>query len=60
MPELIPKILLDADIPEEHIINMFEPLGGKELRHPELFPDQCHCNDQGYALIGTHVYQAVK
>ena len=60
MPELIPKILLDADIPQEQIIDMFEPLGGKELRHPEYFPDNCHCNDKGYNLIGTQVYQTVK
>ena len=60
MPELIPTICLDAGIPQEHIVNVFEILGGKELRHPEWFPDNCHCNDNGYAQIGQEVFRIVK
>ena len=33
------------------LINLFEALGGAELKRPELISDLCHPNEQGYNEI---------
>ncbi len=37
------------------VINLFEALGGAELKRPELIADLCHPTEEGYLEIAKHV-----
>ena len=49
----------DLDIPADHIIDLFEPFGGRALSTPELLADGCHPNDAGYGMLAQIVHDAV-
>ena len=37
------------------VINLFEALGGAELKRPELIADLCHPTEEGYLEIAKYV-----
>ena len=47
-PQIIPQIANEMGL---KLINLFEALGGAELKRPELISDLCHPNEQGYKEI---------
>jgi lysophospholipase L1-like esterase len=41
------------------VVDVFEALGGADLKSPKLFPDGCHPNNEGYAVIARTVADRV-
>ena len=41
---------------QDHVIDLFNALGGKDLVAPNGFFDGCHPNDEGYEIIAKTVY----
>lgn len=59
-PTLIPQMAGEVGIPAEKVINLFEALGGAELKQSEWFVDGCHPNDTGYNALAQAVFQNIK
>ena len=51
-PQLIPQIANEMGL---KVINLFEALGGAELKRPELIADLCHPTEEGYLEIAKYV-----
>ena len=61
-PDLIPQIGKDLGLPDDHVIDIFNPLGGKELSEWQFFCDgqscdDCHPNDAGYSMLASEIYK---
>mmetsp|Transcript_6088 Transcript_6088/g.17615 ORF Transcript_6088/g.17615 Transcript_6088/m.17615 type:complete len:584 (-) Transcript_6088:229-1980(-) len=57
-PTLVPQIAQNMCLPTTPI-PVFEALGGRSLSRPDLFPDGCHPNDDGYLLLAHTVLAAL-
>lgn len=61
----IPELAAEVGVPPERVINLHSALGGTGANEPEkftmphLFVDNCHMNDEGYALMAETIYNAV-
>ena len=61
-PALIPKLAADCGVKEDHIVNLFELMGGKELTKYELFCSGQWCgymkpNFVGMVYAASQVYK---
>jgi len=59
LPKLMPEMAKEMGIPPQNVVNMFELMGGKELSHPEYFPDFIHCNDEGYHVMAEEIFLVI-
>ena len=55
-PTLIPNIAKQLNIPDNHIVDLFKFMGGKNLTMPDMFIDGCHPNDNGYKVLAQAVF----
>ena len=58
----MPSIAQSCGLPDDNVIDLYEPMGGKDLSMIELFcvPDLCdyfHPNDAGHKIIAKVVYR---
>jgi acyl-CoA thioesterase I len=55
-PKVIPHMAAEKlNLPEDQVIDLFTPLGGKDLKYPFLYEDGLHPTDQGYRIIARTV-----
>ena len=64
LPEVIPEIAKEAGLSETHVIDIFNVLGGKDLKQWQFFCDSQRCdavhpNDAGYNRLAAKVYRDV-
>jgi hypothetical protein len=64
LPELIPEIAEELGVDDDHVINLFEDMGGNDLKEYVFFCDGNRCDnthptDGGYVYIATRVYALV-
>ena len=58
LPTLIPKIASDLGIDDDHIINLFEIMGGERMDKYELFCDDMSCDPQKPNYVGMYYIAA--
>ncbi len=57
-PNLLEAIAIIRDIARERHLPVID-IHAATSKHPELFPDKCHPNAQGAAIIAAQVYRAL-
>ena len=54
-PTLIREIAKQTNIADDHIVDLFEIMGGSKLNMGDLFADGCHPTTAGYKVLAKAV-----
>ena len=60
LPYIIPEMAIELGLPVNHVISLFEMLGGNNNQlWKDYWQDWAHPNDKGYEIIANGIYKQV-